>query len=246
MWEFLSRWVLWLCYKTIAACETVVDRNSTGFTVKCENYCPVECSDAVVRQLLPVKQWFSNCLIAESEYSTGQEFSHLTVKLVEFLSTTVSQTAIVLQQPSEHPTGQEFSHLTVKPSEFLSITVSQNSTCFTVKCENYCPVEVSDGCCKTIAACETVIERNSTGFTVKCENDCPVGCSDGCCKTIAVCEAVVDRNSTGFTLKCENYCPVECSEAVVRQLLKPLEFLSITVSQAAIVLQQPSEYPTGQ
>jgi hypothetical protein len=30
------------CGKTIAACETVVDRNSTGFTVKCEYYCPVE------------------------------------------------------------------------------------------------------------------------------------------------------------------------------------------------------------
>ena len=41
------------------------------------------------------------------------------------MSTTFSQTAIVLQQPSEHPTGQEFSHLTVKPLEFLSITVSQ-------------------------------------------------------------------------------------------------------------------------
>jgi hypothetical protein len=55
-----------------------------------------------------------------SEYSTGQEFSHLTVKPVEVLSTTVSQTAIVLQQTSEHPTGQEFSHLTVKPVELLS------------------------------------------------------------------------------------------------------------------------------
>ena len=32
---------------------------------------------------------------------------------VEFLSTTVSQAAIVLQQPSKHSTGHEFSHLTV-------------------------------------------------------------------------------------------------------------------------------------
>jgi hypothetical protein len=169
MWEFLSRWVLWLCYKTIAACETVVDRNSTGFTVKCENYCPVECSAAVVRQLLPVKQWLKETRRVLLLNATEQSFSHLTVKPVEFLSITVSQAAIVLQQPSEHTTGQSFSHLTVKPVEFLSM----------------CPVECSDCCCKTIAACETVIERNSTGFTVKCENDCPVGCSDGCCKTIA-------------------------------------------------------------
>jgi hypothetical protein len=33
------------CCKTIAACETVVDRNTMGSTVKCENSCPIKCSD---------------------------------------------------------------------------------------------------------------------------------------------------------------------------------------------------------
>ena len=43
-------------------------------------------------------------------------FVKYTVVLIyfEFLSNTVSQAAIVSQQPSEHSTGQEFSHLTVE------------------------------------------------------------------------------------------------------------------------------------
>jgi hypothetical protein len=41
---------------------------------------------------------------------------------VEFISTTVSQAAIVLQQPSEYSTGQEFSHLT---GEIHRVSVNQ-------------------------------------------------------------------------------------------------------------------------
>jgi hypothetical protein len=134
------------CCKTIAACETVIERNSTCFTVKCENYCPVGCSDGCCK-------------------------------------TIAAQTAIVLQQPSEHSTEQEFSHLTVKPVEFLSITVSQAAIV----------------CCKTIAACETVVDRNSTGFTVKCENYFPSSAPTAVVRQFAACETVVDRNPTGFT-----------------------------------------------
>jgi len=39
------------CCKVIAGCETVVDRNSTDFTVKCENCCPVECSDGCCKTI---------------------------------------------------------------------------------------------------------------------------------------------------------------------------------------------------
>jgi hypothetical protein len=124
------------CCKTIAACETVIERNSTGFTVKCENDCPVVCSDGCCKTIAACETVIErNSTGFTVEYSTGQEFSHLTVKPVEFLSTTVSQTAIVLQQPSEHSTGQSFSRRVVR----------------------------SNGCCKTIAACETVIESCFAG-----------------------------------------------------------------------------------
>ena len=39
------------CCKTIACCETVVDRNSTVSTVKCENSCPVKCSDGCCKTI---------------------------------------------------------------------------------------------------------------------------------------------------------------------------------------------------
>jgi hypothetical protein len=84
----------------------VVDRNSTGFTVKCENYCPVECSDAVVRQLLPVKQWLKETrrvlllnvrIIVPSGTLTAVVRQLLPVK--QWLKETRGVLAIVLQQP---------------------------------------------------------------------------------------------------------------------------------------------------
>jgi hypothetical protein len=52
-----------------------------------------------------------------SEYSTGQEFSHLTVETRRVSVNHCFAVRIVLQQPSEHSTGQKFSHLTVKTRE---------------------------------------------------------------------------------------------------------------------------------
>jgi hypothetical protein len=35
----------------MVTCEAVVDRNATGFTVKCENSCPVEYSDGCCKTI---------------------------------------------------------------------------------------------------------------------------------------------------------------------------------------------------
>jgi hypothetical protein len=127
----------------------VVDRNSTGFTVKCENYCPVECSTFNSKTS---RVSFNHCFTGSNCLTTAVRAFDGTI-ILTFNSKT--------QRVS-------FNH--------CETVIERNSTGFTVKCENYCPVVCSDGCCKTIAASETVIERNSTGFTVKCENYCPVGC----------------------------------------------------------------------